>query len=99
VKFKGYNAKRDANEPDIVAALEKIGCKVIRLNQPVDLLVGFKNRNFLIEVKDGEKVKSSQKKTKLQDKFFDEWPGQCALVTNTEEAIRIICGNEQTKII
>lgn len=48
-----HNARRDANEPDIVAALLAAGFEVMRLNQPTDLLVWRKNgvAFVLIEVK------------------------------------------------
>ena len=35
-----YKRARDANEPEIVEALEKHGATVWRLDTPVDLLVG-----------------------------------------------------------
>lgn len=47
---------RDANEPEIVEALEAHGLKVYLLEQPVDLLVWNPtvDRLFLIEVKNPE---------------------------------------------
>lgn len=47
-------AKRDSTEPLIVSALQKAGAHVERLDQPFDLLVGFKGKLILIEVKDCE---------------------------------------------
>jgi hypothetical protein len=48
-----HNARRDANEPDIVATLLANGFEVLRLNQPTDLLVWRKSGVgfVLIEVK------------------------------------------------
>lgn len=40
------DAKRDANEPAVVAALEAAGAKVWRLSQPLDLLVGAQGRFY-----------------------------------------------------
>lgn len=45
---------RDANEPDIVKALEAVGASVQRtygMEGEPDLLVGYLGRNYLIEVK------------------------------------------------
>ena len=56
-------AKRDANEADIVAALERIGCVVRRVNDPglPDLLVARGGTWLPIEVKDkGGKLTASQ---------------------------------------
>ena len=56
-------AKRDANETDIVAALERIGCVVRRVNQDglPDLLVARGGTCLPIEVKDkGGKLTASQ---------------------------------------
>lgn len=50
-------AKRDANEPEIIEALEAVGCVVFPLNQEKlpDLLVVRKDGViFLLEVKNGE---------------------------------------------
>ena len=45
------DARRDDNEYEIIQALEAIGCTVRRLDRPVDLLVGYRASNYLIEVK------------------------------------------------
>ena len=39
MSIKRWNAKRDANEPMIVAAFEALYCQVFRLDTPCDLLV------------------------------------------------------------
>lgn len=62
--------RRDANEADIVAALEVAGAYVLRLSKPVDLLVGFRRRWLLLEVKDGNKPPSRQCLTDDQVEFM-----------------------------
>lgn len=67
-------AKRDANEPEIVRALLNVGASVERLSGKdiPDLLVGFRQTTFLIEVKDEAnkgRVKPGQKD------FADGWRG------------------------
>ena len=79
--------KRDKNEPEIVAALESIGCIVVRLDKPLDLLCGYKGRNWLLEVK-GE----GGRLTKDQVEFLESWKGQAAVIREAEEAIRIVTG-------
>jgi len=46
-------AKRDASEREIVSVLDQCGFSVVRLDTPVDLLVGFRGRCWLVECKSG----------------------------------------------
>jgi hypothetical protein len=79
--------KRDRNEPEIVAALEAIGCTVIRLDLPLDLLVYYKKKFWLLEIKaEGGRL------TKGQREFIERHPGPVAVVREPEEAIRIVTG-------
>lgn len=54
----------DANQPDIVKALRKMGAFVQSLaavgDGCPDLLVGFRGKTYLIEVKDGDKPPSKR---------------------------------------
>lgn len=68
-------ARRDDNETEIVKALRKAGAYVCYLNQPADLLIGYKGRSILLEVKDGSKPPSARKLTPNEQKFHDEWTG------------------------
>jgi hypothetical protein len=82
-------ARVDTNQPDIVRALQKIGCDVEVIGRPVDLLVGYRAKNFLIEVKNpnGEnKVYDGQKD------FISRWRGQVRVVRSADEAIRLVTG-------
>lgn len=95
MKYKGYNARRDANEPEIVKALEKIGCSVCRLDKPLDLLVGYRGRNWLIEVKT-----DVGKLTPDQEDFLPIWCGQLAVVRTAEQAISVVTGETtQNKVM
>ena len=67
-------AKRDIAEPEIVRVLVQCGFSVYRLNQPVDLLVGFRGRNFLVEVKTGNKGYGKSLNDNQRD-FNDGWRG------------------------
>ena len=68
-------ARVDANQPAIVAALRKAGCKVTPLSMVgqgcPDLLVWGPGRWILMEVKDGTKVPSARKLTPDEQAFFD----------------------------
>lgn len=77
-----YANRRDANEKEIVAALEAIGCDVIRMHAPVDLLVGYRNKTLLLEVKTPKGSLTSD-----QEKFFKSWRGHKAVVSSIDEAI------------
>jgi hypothetical protein len=48
-----FNRRRDENEPAVVAALEALGAVVCKLNDfgVPDLLVGYRGRTILVEVK------------------------------------------------
>lgn len=88
--MKRYAMRRDENEPEIVQALEAIGCTVFRLDFPCDLLVGYRAKNFLVEVKDSGKIPSKRQLTKTQEQFFKAWKGQVRKVETPEEAIRLV---------
>lgn len=66
-----HTPKRDANEPEVVSALQAAGCSVQRLDGKdiPDLLVGFRHRNYLVEVKNAEgrnRVEEGQKQWALR---------------------------------
>lgn len=48
-----YSKRADRNQPDIVAALRKMGCLVFVMGYPFDLLVWHRLRWHVIELKDG----------------------------------------------
>ncbi len=85
-----YGAATDANQQEIVDALRKIGCTVLVIGRPLDLLVGLRKRNFLFEVKRANVSPSQKKKTKAQREFFKTWEGQARIVETAEEAIRVV---------
>lgn len=76
--------RRDSNELEIVKALKKAGCSVIRMDTPCDLLVGLRNKNYLIEIKTiNGKILGSQ------EEFKNEWNGQISIARTIEDAYRI----------
>jgi len=82
-----YAARVDANQQAIVKALRDAGAYVWIIGLPVDLLVGYKNHSFLVEVKDGSK----KRLTALQEDFFLNWTGgTLARIDSPEAALRMI---------
>lgn len=82
------DAKRDANEPEIVDALEAIGCDVLRSGD-IDLIVGYRGRNLLIEVKMPGEDKDRKLKP-IQKRLKASWKGQYAIVTTAEQALKAV---------
>lgn len=86
--------KVDLNQMEIVATLRKIGASVQSLatvgNGCPDLLVGFQGINYLMEVKDGDKVPSAQKLTQDQVKWHLEWRGMVHIVRSVDDAFQVL---------
>jgi hypothetical protein len=82
-----YAARVDQNQDQIVSALRAAGAYVWIIGLPVDLLVGFKDHTFLVEIK----TDSKKRLTKLQADFFENWSGSTlARVDSPEAALRMI---------
>ena len=82
-----YAARVDANQEQVVSALRAAGAYVWIIGLPVDLLVGYKNHTWLVEVKNGPK----KRLTALQDDFFKNWTGgTLARIDGPEAALRMI---------
>lgn len=83
-------ARTDGNHADVVAALRGIGAAAWYLREPVDLLVGFRGINLLLEIKDGTKPPSERALTAKEAEFIATWPGQRAVVLSAEEAVAVV---------
>jgi hypothetical protein len=79
--------RTDANQDEIIKALEKIGCKVYKMGRPVDILVGFRSLNFCLEIKNKA---GKDELTDFQKKWIPAWPGQVRIVHSAEEAIECV---------
>lgn len=80
-------ARVDNNQKAIVAALRQIpGVTVYHLQKPLDLLIGFRGLNYVVDVKGSR----STAITPPQVKFFAEWTGQAALAYSLDEVLEII---------
>jgi len=90
-----YAAKVDANHTDIVSVLRAAGATVHSMAALgggfPDLLVGYRNKTALIEVKDGAKSPSKRKLTPDQRDFHANWTGgTLAIVDSPEAALRVL---------
>lgn len=88
-------AKRvDDNQKRIVKQLRQLGVSVQHLHTIgqgcPDLLLGYRDRNYLVELKDEKKKKSAKKLTDDEEKFFDEWRGQVNKCETLEEILKLI---------
>jgi hypothetical protein len=82
-----YAARVDQNQEQIVSALRAAGAYVWIVGLPVDLLVGYRNHTYLVEIKTDAK----KRLTPLQADFFDNWKGgTLARVDSPESALRML---------
>jgi Holliday junction resolvase len=89
-------AKTDENQKLIVQALRKAGASVQSLAAVgkgcPDLLVGYNGINYLMEIKDGNKVPSARKLTIDQEHWHSVWTGAVHIVKTEDEALKILKG-------
>lgn len=80
-------ARVDSNQKEIVEYLRKKGATVQPLHTVgrgcPDLLVGYNGKNYLCEVKDGDKPPSQRKLTPDEDAWHFMWRGKVEIVTCT----------------
>ena len=97
-------ARRDENEREIIDALERIGATVQPLNMRgvPDLLVGFRGRTHLLEVKMPEPqhtpraTKERHGLTDDQKRWHDTWRGDAPWVVRTgAQAVTVVVGDSQ----
>lgn len=87
-------ARVDANQAEIVEALRGIGASVLlvfQLKNCFDILVGYRGRTHIIEIKDPSQPPGKRKLTEGEEAFRKAWRGSPYNVVHTiEEAIHII---------
>lgn len=84
------HGKIDSNQKLIVRSLRDIGATVESLadlgeGKP-DILVGFRGKNFLFEIKKDEK----EKLTIEQEKWHNHWVGTVYIIYNFNQAMEIL---------
>jgi hypothetical protein len=88
--------KIDANQSSIVRQLRQAGATVQSLADLgkgcPDLLVGYRGRNWLMEVKDWKQPPSKRRLTPAEKLWHQTWQGQVAVVETFNEALAVITG-------
>ena len=80
-------AKRDTSEKSIVTVLRQHYMSVFRLDQPTDLLVGYRGVTHLVECKTGHKGYAKALNAN-QARFAEEWRGSPVVTLHgVEDAI------------
>ena len=92
-------AKVDANQKEMVDAFRTFGCSVLHLHQVgggcPDIAVGLNKKTVLVEIKDGDKVKSKRVLTADEQKFHDGWKGSLFVVEDLGDVIALVKGLEK----
>jgi len=87
-------ARTDYNQKLIVEQLRKLGVSVAVTSMLgkgfPDLVLGYQNKNFLVELKDGAKPKSQKGLTMDEAKFFTSWRGSVCKCENIDEILKYI---------
>lgn len=86
--------KIDRNQPEIIRALRAVGAIVQPLSAVgcgvPDLLVGYRGRNHLLEVKDGARPPSERTLTPDQVEWHGRWRGEVRVVYDALDALLAI---------
>jgi len=87
-------ARVDGNQSTLVSLLVKLGASVVSLSSVgkgvPDLLVGYKGRNLLLEVKDPTVPTRDQELTKDQIRFVSTWKGSVRVVKTEDDVLRAL---------
>lgn len=81
----------DRNQAEITRALRQIGATVLVTSNlgcgAPDLVVGFRGKNLLMEIKDGTAKPSDRRLTTDEKAFHFAWQGRICVVENVAEAL------------
>lgn len=89
-------ARVDLAQEEIVKALRGVGATVLSLAAVgkgcPDLLVAFRDRNVLLEIKSPHKPPSERRLTKAEEEFLNTWAGPVYVVLTPEQAVTAVVG-------
>ena len=84
----------DSNQPEIVKALRQAGALVNHTHTIghgfPDVIVGYKGRLHLLEIKDGSLAPSKRRLTPDEMRWHSEWTGYVSIVNDPIEALKVI---------
>lgn len=88
-------ARVDDNQNEIVSRLKQIYGLSVRVTSMIgsgfpDLVLGWRGKNYLIELKDGKKSASRKKLTEHEKKMKDQWFGQFDVCESIDEILAVI---------
>lgn len=87
-------ARPDDNQDTIVKDLRAIGASVAVTSAAgdgfPDLVIGYQGKNYLLEVKDGNKPPSKQKLTPDQVRFHRDWRGSVFIANSPDQALALL---------
>ena len=84
-----HAARTDATQAEVVKALRAVGCSVVYIKLPLDLLVCHRNETMLVEVKE-----PNGRLTLVQEHFLETWPGRVHIVRGPLEAVAAVLGEK-----
>lgn len=91
MKWRRHDARVDDNQKQIVTELRKIpGISVERIGKPLDLLVGYYGRTFLIEIKNPDGKDRRGPSWESQKEWMNKWHGHSAVADSTGQVLAII---------
>ncbi len=86
--------KKDANHKEIVDALRAVGASILDTSAlgsgMPDLVVGYRQENFLIEIKNPKNKYGRKGLNDLQKEWVAKWSAPVHVVRNINEALRAI---------
>jgi hypothetical protein len=84
----------DTNQTKIVEALRQVGASVAVTSHVgagfPDIVVGYRDVNYLFEIKDGSKPPSRRRLTDDEQRWHNLWRGNVSVVNSVDEALREI---------
>lgn len=90
-------AKTDRNQAEIVEALRAVGATVQLLhtvgNGCPDVVCGYRGKNYLFEIKDGERNRN--RLTLDEQLWIETWEGQVEVVCDPSDALTAIGAVDQ----
>ncbi len=96
-------ARVDANQKEVVKQLRDLGVSVLHTHQlgrgAPDLVLGYRNSNYMIELKDGNKTKSQQKLTPDEVKFQESWNGNYAVCNSIDKILTLIDYVDEGRVV
>ena len=87
---KRFGRRTDSNQAEVMKALRMIGCVVFDIEEPFDLLIDWRGRWFVMEVKNPEthaRKKGGSKMTEVQDQILAKLSAEVLVVETPREAI------------